>query len=221
MMLHEKIEEKNHLQEAYIHAIRKTKLGKYLFVAFIDVDDLKSVNDTKGHIVGDKIITRIASLIASNTRKEDRIVRFGGDEFVVFLPNVSGNIRSLVNRICEAVEQDKLLRKLVGGMEVSIGVAVHDPAKHRSVEDLVNEADQLMYKAKACIDTRVVYHEDDLSNVIQLDFKKKALYSWVIFNVRHNLNTKVSKKKIFKAMSDIRDSDPFEFVDKVLDRLKE
>ena len=130
---------------------RARRSAKYLCVLIVDVDDFKIVNDTYGHPMGDEVLKALARTIRENTRLSDVPCRFGGDEFVVLLPETGlAEGTGLARRLKERVEQLTFQSdgKEVGG-SISIGVAGHDPSSGREIEDLVLGADKALYEAKA------------------------------------------------------------------------
>ena len=115
-------------------------------LAFIDVDDFKSFNDTHGHEMGDELLSLLGHVLHAETRSIDIAARFGGDEFVVLLPDTnSSSAREIVGRTHELLAV--AARERGWDVTCSIGVAVFNrpPA---SVDDMLREADRHMYRAK-------------------------------------------------------------------------
>jgi diguanylate cyclase (GGDEF)-like protein len=114
-----------------------------------DVDHFKSFNDTYGHAMGDLVLKKVAAVLSSGIRKADVLARFGGEEFVVILPNVTprGALES-AERLRESVAAAPIHpggpRKRV---TVSIGAALF-PADARDAESLLKAADEALYEAK-------------------------------------------------------------------------
>jgi len=125
--------------------LRAARTGTATSVLYLDLDDFKAVNDRLGHRVGDRLLTDFAEVIASTVRGTDVFGRIGGDEFVVLLPDtdvkealtVAGRLRSATCEPCETAE-----------VTASVGIATfrYPPA---SVDEMVDAADALMYRAKA------------------------------------------------------------------------
>jgi diguanylate cyclase (GGDEF)-like protein/PAS domain S-box-containing protein len=116
---------------------------------FVDVDRFKSINDSLGHVTGDEFLVAIGACMRSVVRTDDLLARFGGDEFVVLLEDVTGVDVAITaaRRICAALEQPIVLRD---GYEVvasvSVGIALSGPGK--SADDILRDADVAMYDAK-------------------------------------------------------------------------
>lgn len=147
--MHQKIEPKTNMKAAFDACRTLSKRPGDFFIAFADTNSLKRVNDFHGHLVGDKVIDRVAELLATGIREEDRIIRFGGDEFVLFLPNINpSSVTEFISRIQERISSDRFLIDLVGPVFVSIGVVRFDQMKHTTVEAAVHDSDLLMYAAK-------------------------------------------------------------------------
>lgn len=112
----------------------------------LDLDHYKSINDHYSHLVGDEALKLAARAIQKNARKVDIVARYGGDEFVILLPNTSetGAIQ-LARRLREAIHNCRISENEY--LTVSVGVAVHSPDDPNS-EALLARADKALYKAK-------------------------------------------------------------------------
>ena len=120
-----------------------------LSLLMIDIDAFKVVNDTFGHVVGNKVLTQIAGTLKQTVRNTDFVFRCGGDEFGVVLPgtNLDGAMR-VAEKILQKVETSKILESLgySGPVTVSIGLSEYHRGSH--FETLVAEADQALYASK-------------------------------------------------------------------------
>ena len=127
-------------------------------ILFIDIDKLKTINDTKGHKIGDKAISQISTLIAKSIRQRDIAVRYGGDEFIIVVEELSGS-RSTAYGLAKRLIRE--INKTKGKYITTISIGVHifkvgdvmkkgisDIALHRSWEEQVVKADNLAYEAK-------------------------------------------------------------------------
>lgn len=140
------------LQRAIVAGQRTKAQGALLF---IDLDNFKDLNDTLGHDMGDQLLSQVASRLVACVRETDTVARFGGDEFVVMLENLSSHLHEAASQ-AEAVA-DKLLASLNQPFELggarhystpSIGITLF--GEHRlSVDELLKRADLAMYQAKA------------------------------------------------------------------------
>lgn len=129
----------------------------------IDLDHFKLVNDSFGHVVGDRLLKLITDQINQLVRKEDIVARMGGDEFVVVLTNTTKEEAEITaERLCEAINESRmipgtstLLRDAHEMVAVSIGVAfTRTPPE--SLDDLLEASDRLLYTAKKTGRGRVV-----------------------------------------------------------------
>jgi diguanylate cyclase (GGDEF)-like protein/PAS domain S-box-containing protein len=128
-------------------------------VLFVDLDRFKEVNDTCGHIAGDELLRQAAARMRAALRQIDTVARYGGDEFVILLPEIAGaeNIEAVAEKLCE---QFRIPFDLEGrGVEisVSIGVAMF-PRDGQEAEFLVRHADEAMYAAKNAGRNRVCHY---------------------------------------------------------------
>ena len=130
------------------HARKKLPLG----VLLLDVDHFKRVNDIYGHQAGDNVLVRTARAVVDAVRQYDLVGRYGGEEFLVLLPEVAGDSPRLVaERIREKVEQTVSVSDGAHGMHkvtVSIGLSVSRDGAGNP-QDLIEKADQAMYRAKS------------------------------------------------------------------------
>lgn len=121
-----------------------------LSLVYIDLDHLKAVNDTYGHAEGDRAIVDAARILQANLRGSDFIARIGGDEFCVVLSGGDeGQDRAAIRRIESAVRDHNTTAGRPYELSFSVGVARFDPAHPASVDELIREADAVMYRAKA------------------------------------------------------------------------
>jgi diguanylate cyclase (GGDEF)-like protein/PAS domain S-box-containing protein len=118
-------------------------------VLFLDVDNLKELNDKLGHAAGDAALKAVASTLQRVLRRADVLARIGGDEFVSFTVGLDDKQRTgIENRIHRDLASEGT-RAAVGAMvEVSIGWASHSPEHPSEVEEMLVEADRRMYRAK-------------------------------------------------------------------------
>jgi diguanylate cyclase (GGDEF)-like protein len=119
----------------------------HLALLFIDVDDFKQVNDRFGHLIGDRVLREVAQRLSSCVRAGDHVARFGGDEFVVMVGGIRGNVRPVSDRIRAAFARPFALPDGELKLSVSIGVAETSPAL-ATADELLRAADQAMYAAK-------------------------------------------------------------------------
>jgi diguanylate cyclase (GGDEF) domain len=118
-------------------------------IAIIDVDRFKSVNDTCGHLAGDTILRSIASLLAASVRPYDVVFRYGGDEFILCLPNTDLRLAwAVVERLRLKIADWKVPMKDGSRVASSVSIGVAALASVRSVEDSLDLADRALYSAK-------------------------------------------------------------------------
>lgn len=121
---------------------------KPLAVIMLDIDFFKIINDNFGHPVGDKVIVAIASILKNNLRDSDGAGRYGGEEFVLILPETDlDSAKELADRIRENIMKVKIADLGEKEVTASFGISVFDP--HLPNSDLINQADIALYKAKA------------------------------------------------------------------------
>ncbi len=120
---------------------------KNLIITFADVNNLKYINDTYGHHVGDYVLETLCSIIKRNISKKDFIFRYGGDEFIiVFLNSNMKNANKILSEIQEEI--DELGKDLEYKMGLSFGLVEYNEHANKTIKDLIQIADYRMYKNK-------------------------------------------------------------------------
>jgi diguanylate cyclase (GGDEF)-like protein len=130
---------------------RARRLKKNLGCIMIDIDKFKSINDKFGHLVGDKVLREISVRIKSTIRIYDVLGRYGGEEFLIVLPDTDfDNTKGLAERIRENVKADMFLATDIPmhiHITISSGIA-HMTEEDISIDDIIKRADEGLYKAK-------------------------------------------------------------------------
>ena len=116
----------------------------------LDLDHFKSINDTYGHIVGDRVLRRISKVVRSAMREGDLLIRYGGEEFMAILPGSSCSDTQVVGERIRHMVKDTDIRDGDQRIQVtvSIGGTSFPEREAESEEDLVRHADEVLYKAK-------------------------------------------------------------------------
>lgn len=136
--LEEKINET--IEEAYV-------TGEIFSILMIDLDHFKNINDSFGHQVGDKVLSEVCRIVMDNLRVGDICGRYGGEEFIVVLPNLDkNNALRVAKRIKDSVEKNKILGE-DNSVTISIGIASY-PDQAQLKKELIEKADQALYVAK-------------------------------------------------------------------------
>ena len=132
-----------------------------LTLLLIDIDFFKKVNDTYGHLVGDIVLKEIANILKVNIRDTDMTVRYGGEEFIIILPDTNKisaiNLANKLNKIISAIIFKELENK---NITISIGVSTY--IKDDTIDSLIKRADDGLYQAKATGRDKVVFFEKKL-----------------------------------------------------------
>jgi len=121
-------------------------------VAFlmVDVNRFKEINDRFGHQMGDRVLQAVADILRQNLRLSDTVIRYGGDEFLVILPETNGKAEAAVERIHAALVKRNMENPLLDfPVTLAIGVAHWHPHDPRTIESVLGEADRRMYEDKS------------------------------------------------------------------------
>jgi diguanylate cyclase (GGDEF)-like protein len=129
---------------------RSARFGHEFSVIFIDLDHFKSVNDTHGHLVGSKLLAEVGYVIKSHLRLIDYAFRYGGDEFVILLPQTSKEAALIVaRRLLEVMRISEFMATegLKLNVRCSMGLATY-PEDAKSAHEIIRQADEMMYSVK-------------------------------------------------------------------------
>lgn len=129
---------------------RNQRLKNPLSVALLDLDYFKKVNDDYGHLAGDEVLCETAKRVASALRPYDIFGRYGGEEFLLILPECNGDDAQLICQRVRALICDKSMRTSSGDISISlsVGLCVSSGQGQYSVEEMVQQADHALYQAK-------------------------------------------------------------------------
>ena len=135
---------------------RADRLQTPLCVFFIDLDSFKRVNDSYGHLVGDDVLRSAAEIMSGAVREYDHVGRFGGEEFLVVLPNCdAGMAREVAERVRQRIGDEPIVVAPIR-VKVTASIGVAQWHTGQDFRDLIHRADQAMYRAKNNWRNRVV-----------------------------------------------------------------
>jgi len=133
--------------EQHLTSIQRT--NKNLMLVYADLDGLKQINDSFGHMEGDRALTKTAQLLAETFRSSDVLGRLGGDEFTVFAAvEPDGGVESALDRLNRKFAFFNATKSAPYKLSVSVGLAIMNPDEAETVEQLMARADKAMYENK-------------------------------------------------------------------------
>jgi diguanylate cyclase (GGDEF)-like protein/PAS domain S-box-containing protein len=133
--------------EQYLESFQRSDNG--LVVLYADLDGLKGINDSLGHLEGDRALVRTAEILKEAFRSSDIIARLGGDEFVLLATvGADESAESLTERLQQKIDLANAQRNRPYDLSISIGVAHYDPDEACTIEELMGRADRVMYEEK-------------------------------------------------------------------------
>jgi diguanylate cyclase (GGDEF)-like protein len=146
----------------YLHDISKTLFNisqrekKAFSILMIDIDRFKSINDQYGHMIGDSVIQLLADIFRDLIRASDIAIRFGGEEFIILLPNTEEEgAYEIASKIKNRVQN----QRTIVGFTVSIGVSKCNFSENTDINKLLHKVDEALYKAKRDGRNRVVIYK--------------------------------------------------------------
>ena len=149
--------------------ISKSKRSDARFtLLFLDLDNFKNINDSRGHEFGDKVLQHVAQALLNSVRDNDIVSRLGGDEFVIVLPDIQDNdaILEVINRIRNSLNTPVVFDNYKYHITCSIGITIH-PKDGENVTELLKNADIAMYKSKTLGKNNFHFFTESLNEEIQ------------------------------------------------------
>lgn len=120
---------------------RSSRYQRTFSIILLDIDNFKKFNDTLGHLEGDKILKHVAKILTTQVRKIDSVGRYGGEEFLIILPETNvHDAKEISERLKNAIQKETVVT-------VSMGLA-SNTAQSTTLEDLLSHADKALYEAK-------------------------------------------------------------------------
>jgi diguanylate cyclase (GGDEF)-like protein/PAS domain S-box-containing protein len=161
-------------QDRVDHALERSgRRGATHAVLFLDLDTFKAVNDTLGHVTGDRLLVEFAERLSENLRAGDTAARLGGDEFAVLLEDISeGEATGVATRFLEVFRRPVRVEGREVVLTASVGIAVTEP--ERTAEELLRNADLAMYEAKRRGRNRWTVFSTDLHAAARQRFEVEA-----------------------------------------------
>ena len=144
------------MSEAFPRALLRCSHDKLPAAVMIaDIDFFKRVNDTYGHLVGDATLRTVAECMAKNLRPFDLLVRYGGEEFALLLPDTGPEEAGVVAERLRTLVADRKIQSDDASFQVTISIGVALARDEKTLETLLGEADRALYRAKEAGRNRV------------------------------------------------------------------
>ena len=131
-------------------AVRRARRDNHsVALLFLDIDRFKDINDSLGHVTGDKLLLEFARRIRSQVREEDTVARLGGDEFVILINRVASeqDVEIIVHKVMAGLKEPFRLENQALVLSISLGISLF-PQDSENADDLIRHADAAMYHAK-------------------------------------------------------------------------
>lgn len=201
---------KDRLEQAISRAQRNlSRVG----VLFLDLDRFKLVNDSLGHAAGDIVLKKTADILMHQVRSIDTVVRFGGDEFVIIIPDLDAKsdavfeLGTIVDKIFNAMRNEYEIESQTAHPEMSIGIALY-PKDGMTPEELIKNADAAMYHAKGKGRARYEFFAPELNAValkrLQLEQDLRLALARNEFQLKYQAKIDSASGKLLGAEALIR-----------------
>jgi diguanylate cyclase (GGDEF)-like protein/PAS domain S-box-containing protein len=174
------------LEQALSRAARR---GTHCAVMFLDIDHFKLVNDGLGHHMGDLLLKNVAAQLLTIVRPEDTVARFGGDEFVLVMNDISGAeaASEIAQRIITTLSQPVALDTEDVAVSASVGIALY-PNDGETVDELLKNADAAMYHGKARGRNTFSFYQPEMNGTISRRFALKTRLAKAVEHGELSLN---------------------------------
>ena len=128
---------------------RSRRYGHTIGFMMLDIDRFKEINDRFGHQQGDRILKKVALFLKNQLRTVDKVIRYGGDEFLIILPESKEELENVKERLIRQLKKQDVDENMTSfPLSLSIGTALWKPDKTESLEDVLSLADRRMYQEK-------------------------------------------------------------------------
>ncbi|MEW9123211.1 MAG: GGDEF domain-containing protein, partial [Thermotaleaceae bacterium] len=178
--------------------------GTYFSVVMCDIDKFKAVNDLFGHRKGDEILSRIGEILKENLRQEDIVGRYGGEEFIILLPNTNESESKFV---CEKIRKKVENAELLGSkhtVTISFGIASFPEHGYRE-EELIEKADQALYYAKEKGRNKTVIWTSHISSIQNRTNQLTGIVSCNMLEDYHRIQVMLEITQLLKDNFNIND----------------
>ncbi len=156
---------------------RNIREHRPLSLAILDIDHFKNINDTWGHDSGDEVLRTLAKTMHKNVRQSDALIRIGGEEFAIVMPNVRHNrAKEIMERL--RIDIENLIIPFNGheiNITASIGITVREPNQVITIDELYRQADQALYQAKETGRNKVVINEVPANTGLSVSEREELL----------------------------------------------
>lgn len=195
-------------------------------VALVDIDFFKKINDTYGHDVGDKVLKTVSNIFKEKLRKEDMVIRYGGEEFLILLRkdrNYPERLLNAIERLRKHIEEKDIKVSETDYLKVNISIGVNlSTDKMKDIDEAIKKADVALYRAKTKGRNRIeIYDEATYAkhNIMKISQIKQALEDGrVLCLYQPIVNLSTGEISHLEALARIVDTDgslitPYQFID--------
>jgi diguanylate cyclase (GGDEF)-like protein len=143
------IHNRHWMAEVFPRALHRSALNQQpVSIMLVDIDHFKKVNDTYGHLVGDLALKCVANCMATHLRPNDLLVRYGGEEFAILLPNADVNAAKILANRLRCIVAETEIQNDDATLSATISIGIAQAGDEQPLDTLINEADRALYLAK-------------------------------------------------------------------------